>query len=310
MAEFFASSRVLIVAGKGGVGKSTLGATIGVSAARNGLDTLLVELEGHSSLGRPFGHGQLTAEGVDLPLPGSKGQLRAMRVTPDDALVEYLGEHGLDRVGSRLITSGAIDVVSTAAPGIRDLLALGKIRQLETAGVADLIVVDAPAAGHAMTFLRSPAGLRDSSVAGPVREQADAVLEMFSSEQRCQVVLVTLPEETPVSELIETAFDIEDTVGVKLGPLVMNGVWPDVDGLAAELDGAATPRSAIATARVDAARYRLGRTKAQLEQRERLADELSLPVVTLPYLFRPELDLAAIDDLSEQLCAELTRLAL
>jgi hypothetical protein len=161
-----------------------------------------------------------------------------------------------------------------------------------------------------MTFLRSPAGLRDSSVAGPVREQADAVLEMFSSEQRCQVVLVTLPEETPVSELIETAFDIEDTVGVKLGPLVMNGVWPDVDGLAAELDGAATPRSAIATARVDAARYRLGRTKAQLEQRERLADELSLPVVTLPYLFRPELDLAAIDDLSEQLCAELTRLAL
>ena len=82
-----------------------------------------------------------------------------------------------------------------------------------------------------MTFLTAAAGLADSTTSGPVRDQADQVLAMFGDADRCQVVLVTLAEETPVSETIETAYSLEDEVGIKLGPVVVNGLWPAIDGL-------------------------------------------------------------------------------
>ena len=314
MTGFPASSRVLIVAGKGGVGKTTLGATIGFSAARAGVDTLLIELEGHSSLGHPFGIDALPYQEQDLlvdverhlgPVPG---RLRGRRLTPDDALLEYLAAHGLDRVGSKLLATGAVEVVSTAAPGIRDVLALGKIRQLETASDAELIVVDAPAAGHAISFLRSPAGLADSTTAGPVREQADAVLEMLADDRRCQVMLVTLPEETPVTELVETAFDLEDEVGVKLAPVVVNGVWPTIEGLAEALDALPRPRTRLAEARKEAAVFRLARCEAQSEQIRRLTNELALPTVTLPQLFTPTIDIDAMKNLGGQYVSQMSAL--
>src|SRR5207237_857890 len=87
----------------------------------------------------------------------------------------------------------ALDVVATAAPGIRDILVLGKVKQLERAGAADLIVLDAPAAGHAITFLMSSRGLLDAVRVGPVRAQAEDVLELLTDRRRCQVVLVPLP---------------------------------------------------------------------------------------------------------------------
>lgn len=291
------------------MGKTTLGATIGLSAARSGLDTLLVELDGHSSLGRPFGQSKLPYDDIDL-LPGEPGLLRGRQITPDDALVDYLASNGLDQVGGRLLKSGAVDVVSTAAPGIRDLLALGKIRQLETSGEADLIVVDAPAAGHALTFLRAASGLRSSSTSGPVRDQADAVLEMFADERRCQVVMVTLAEETPVNELIETAYEIEDEVGLKLGPVVVNGVWPGIDGLAEELDQLGRQTSRIGKSRREAARYRLDRCAAQQRQCLRLADELALPQAQLPFLFRQTIDHDSLNELSAALDSELERLGM
>ncbi len=300
------------MAGKGGVGKTTLGATIGLSAARSGLDTILVELDGHSSLGRPFGHAQLSYDDVDL-LAGQyelEGSLRGRQITPDDALVDYLASSGLDQIGSRLLRSGAVDVVSTAAPGIRDLLALGKIRQLETSGEADLIVVDAPAAGHALTFLRAATGLRSSSTSGPVRDQAEAVLEMFADESRCQVVMVTLPEETPINELVETAYDIEDEVGLKLGPVIVNGVWPEIDGLADELEALGRQTSRIGRSRELASRYRLNRCAAQQAQCGRLSEELALPQAQVPYLFRHTIDRDGLDQLSDALDQELERLGL
>ena len=87
-----------------------------------------------------------------------------------------------------------------------------------------MIVVDGPAAGHAITFLTAAAGLADAVSCGPVRAQADDVLELLHDPERCQVVLVTLPETTPVNEVVETAYALEDEVGVQLGPVVVNGV--------------------------------------------------------------------------------------
>src|SRR5256885_6462526 len=136
------------------------------------------------------------------------------------------------RVSRRLSRSGALDVVATAVPGMRDILVLGKVKQLERAGAADLIVLDAPAAGHAITFLLSARGLLDAVKVGPIQRQASDVVEMLGDPSRCQVVLVTLPEETPVNELVDTAYAVEDRAGVALGPIVVNGYVPalDLDG--------------------------------------------------------------------------------
>src|SRR5439155_1700853 len=121
-----------------------------------------------------------------------------------------------------------LDVVATAVPGMKDILVLGKVKQLEREGVADLILIDAPAAGHAISFLLSPRGLLDAVRVGAVRRQAEEVIELLSDPSRCRVMLVTLPEETPVNELVDTAFALEDRVGVKLGPVVVNGVAGDL----------------------------------------------------------------------------------
>ena len=133
-------------------------------------------------------------------------------------------------------------MVATAIPGIRDVLVLGKVKQLERARSADLIVVDAPATGHAVTFLTSASGLVDAARGGPLRTQALEVVELLNDPNRCRVMLVTLPEELPVSETIESAYTLEDKAGVQLGPVVVNACDPEPRGLdtpAAEVAAAA-----------------------------------------------------------------------
>ena len=154
--------------------------------------------------------------------------IRGRTLTPDDALLEYLRDHGMSRISKRLVSSGALDVVATAAPGIKDILILGKVKQLERTGKADLLILDAPAAGHAITFLLSARALLDAVRVGPINSQARDVLEMLTDHERCQVMLVTLPEETPVNELVDTAYHLEDRVGVGLGPVVVNGLYPEI----------------------------------------------------------------------------------
>ena len=140
-----------------------------------------------------------------LALAGLVPYLEVRPISAAEALEEYLHEHGFRVIAKRLATTGVIDVVGTAAPGIDDLVVLGKVKQLERSGEWDLIVVDGPAAGHAVTFLTSAAGLRDAVRSGPVRAQADEVVTMLGDPARCQVVLVTVLETTPVNELLETS---------------------------------------------------------------------------------------------------------
>src|SRR3989442_7097688 len=111
----------------------------------------------------------------------------------------------------------------------------------------DLIVHAAPAEGHAGSFLMSARGLLDAVRVGPVRAQAEDVLELLTDASRARVVLVTLPEETPVNEVVETAFSLEDKVGLKLGPVVVNGVYPRLDGL--DVDPIAAAEAAASTLR-------------------------------------------------------------
>lgn len=312
-ATFFATSRVVIVAGKGGVGKTTVTAALARAAARQGRRALIVEVEGKSGLASMYGaedlgYDEVTLAEADDP-PGS-GDVRARTLTPDEAMLEYLESHGLSRVAKRLVSSGAIDTLATAAPGIKDILVLGKVKQLERENDVDLIVLDAPAAGHAITFLRAARGLLDAVRVGPIHNQAAEVMEMLTDAERCQVVLVTLPEETPVNELIETAYNLEDQVGVALGPVVVNGLYPDRPGLAIEPVTAAAEagvglRAGEAEALTAAADFRRHRVQLQTEQVARLADQLPLPQLRLPFLFGAELGPAELDLLADRLVEQL-----
>ncbi|MCU1395708.1 MAG: putative anion transporting ATPase [Ilumatobacteraceae bacterium] len=294
--QFFGAARLVIVAGKGGVGKTTVTAVLAHSAARSGLRVLAVELEG-----KPVLADLLAGTGVEV-----------MTITAPEALAEYLDAHGLKRVSKRLSTSGIIDVVATAAPGIDDIVVLGKLKQLERLESHDLIVVDGPAAGHAITFLLSARGLLDTVRGGPIRAQAEDVLEMFNDPERCQVLLVTLAETTPINELIETAYAVEEKVGVQLGPVVVNGVdlgspvpVPAGVGAAGDAPGDGTCDADL----VAAARFRNHRRDAQRAELQRLSNDLALAQIVLPQL--PVAGIAASDlpALSDALDAQIAALA-
>lgn len=312
-AQFFTAPRLTIVAGKGGVGKTTVAAALALAAARSGLDVLVVEIEGKSGLPALFGRDALTYDEIELwSDPRGPGRVRARHLTPDAALMEFLRDHGMKRLSRRLADTGAIDIVATATPGIKDVLILGKVKQLERAGAAQMIIVDAPAAGHAITFLSSARGLLDAVHVGPIETQAREVTEMLTDAGRCQVVLVTLPEETPVNELIETAYSLEDRIGIKLGPVVVNGEYAHIDGLETPADDAAEAADTQLTAEVagaleSAARFRLERTALQREQIDRLRRELPLPQLRLPFVFRTDLDLEAMEGLADALVEQVER---
>lgn len=308
--QFFAASRLIIVAGKGGVGKTTVSAALALCAAKAGANVVLVELEGRSSLPTLFGVDELAFDDTPLPLDESvPGSIRARTITADASLVDYLDRHGLKRISNRMASAGVVEIVSTATPGLRDLLVLGKIRQIQSSDTADVIIVDAPAAGHAVSFLRSPRGIADTVSVGALQSQAQEILDMLGDPTRCSVVLTALPEETPINELIDTAYLLEDEVGVMLGPMVLNGWWNTVDGLTdlsaedlAALSDLDTPdREGLAAA----ASYRVQREALQAEQLERLQAKLPLPVMRLSRIFSTRLGYDDLCALAAQLDREI-----
>ncbi|MGC8470879.1 MAG: ArsA-related P-loop ATPase [Acidimicrobiales bacterium] len=324
VAAWCSQSRVWVIAGKGGVGKTTITAVLAATAASAGLSVLVIELEGKHGLGGMFGRtGPVGYEAVALR--GARpeeaettgkppaGAIWARRLTPDDALLEYLADHGLQRVSRRLVSSGVVDVVATAIPGIRDVLVLGKVKQLERAGVADMVILDAPATGHAMTFLTSASGLLDAARGGPVRQQAAGVVELLRDPARCRVLPVTLPEEIPVSETVESAQLLRERVGIHLGPVVVNcfeegprqlGVPAAEAARQAGIGLDETTLDALEAART----FRLRRLQLVEEQVGRLAHELPLAQLRLPRLDVPSIGPAELDRLAEAMARAIDAL--
>ena len=310
------NSRVLFITGKGGVGKTTMAAALGVLASSAGQNVLLVEVEGKPDLARVLGADvpssyEETEISTRRRSPGRRrrperseqrpgtasrdaslgsGSVRLRTLTADDALLEYMRDHNMQGISKRLISSGALDVVSTAIPGIRDILLLGKLKQIERSRENDLIIVDTPASGHAMTFLSSGHGLLDAARSGPIRAQATEVVEMLTDPARSQVMLVTVPEETPVRETAATAISLEERIGINLGPVLVNNVYPDLTCLDASAAAAAAEAGARvsaheATALEAAAAFRLERQLNQRRQLANLAASVPLPSIEVPHLF-------------------------
>ena len=306
------------MAGKGGVGKTVAAATMATAAARTGLSVLLVEVAGRSASAPMFGADpQGYEEATVLHEAGDDevGSVTLKSITPDQALVEWLATHGFNRLIGRLASSGILEIVATATPGIKDLLVLGRIKALADERTYDLIVIDAPAAGHAVGFLRSPRGVRDVARTGVLHRQAGEVLDLIGDPDRCQVVLVTIPEETPVNELIETSFAVEEELGVRLGPVIVNAVLPKVAGLDIDLDNLTDATEAELALNDDeraalalAAAFRAGRAELQTDQLERLTDLLPLTQIRFPQLFGTTVGPDEIAQLADVLTEAITAL--
>lgn len=286
---------VVVVAGKGGVGKTTVTAVMARGAFDAGLKVLVLDVESTPAWSRLLPTESESSSGE----PG----LQIVHLRAQDLLEEYLEARRMGRVARRLRHSGVLELVGSAVPGIRDLVVLGKIKQLERSRRWDLILVDAPAAGHAVAMLSSPAGIVAAVENGPLRTQADEVLDFLGDPARCMVMLVTLPEFTPVNEVIETAYALEDRVGVQLGPVVVNRVdQPERLLMSADfsdLESRCTAAGLLGRSQlVAAAEFRLTRSEEQGRQIARLAGELPLAHIHLPQLPTAELSANDINDLA------------
>jgi arsenite-transporting ATPase len=280
---------VVILAGKGGVGKTTVTAVMARGALDAGLKVLVVDVEGSAAWNRL--------------LPDADGStLRVVHLQAQDLLEEYLESRRMGRIARRLRSSGVLEVVGTAAPGIEDVVILGKLKQLERSGQWDLILVDAPAAGHAISMLTSPAGVAAAVSAGPLRTQADEVLEFLADPDRCMVMLVTLAEATPVNEVVETAFALEDRVGIRLGPVLINRVdLPEQGLLEVDLSAlmAQIPKDLLKDRHEEveilwaAAEFRQVRARDQQRHIDRLATDLPLAQFVLAQV--PTAEVTAAD---------------
>ncbi len=299
-----ASTKVRFIVGKGGVGKSTVTAALALAGAASGLLVDIVELDGRDDAARHFDYpDSLGATPVELYRDDSGGSVRASRIEPDEALIEWLRQHGMGRLVRRLTHSGALDVISTAIPGIRDVLILGKLKAIARDSDADVVLVDAPATGHSLSLLASPSALVRATRGGPIRRQAEEVDELLRDESRCCVSLVALPSELAVTEAIEAAFDIEERAGVALAEVILNQFEGDQAMLRSNLsDAEAKSLDADLAQSVEVARwFSLAVADEQRAQRDRLRRELPLGQVTLRRIDADVITLNALSDLATSL---------
>jgi anion-transporting ArsA/GET3 family ATPase len=231
----------------------------------------------------------------------------------------------MKRISKVFTSSHFVDYITAAAPGLKDILMLGKIWYLEQGrmhgrGPAnfDTIVVDAPAAGHMLTFLSAPMGLADAVRLGPVKRQSDWLVEMLRDPKRTRVHLVTLPEEMPVSETLETAEALRTTIGITAGAVFANAVYSELFDAGekrtlADIGGAKpmatlkkiassaglTLDSEDVAALIAYARFLTARQGIQAVHLKKLRQGVVEPVVELPFLFSAGLALPDIENLAD-----------
>lgn len=319
--EQVSRARLHVVTGKGGTGKTTVAAALALALATGGRRVLLIEVEGRQGIAQLFDTQPLPyAEKRIASAPGG-GEVRALHVDVEAALLEYFAMfYNLGFAGRTLRRMGAIEFATTLAPGLRDVLLTGKVK--ETVGRTDstgrheydAIVLDAPPTGRIVKFLDVTKAMADLAKVGPIKGQSDGVVRLLHSQDTA-VHLVTLLEEMPVRETIEAVAELS-AADLRPGAVLVNRVRPP--RLPAR---SVTP---AAGGRVDASRVRAGLTSAGLDlapedieglvgetvehairvvteqsAREQLA-EIDLPAIELPDITEG-IDTAALYELAEVL---------
>jgi anion-transporting ArsA/GET3 family ATPase len=218
--------KLLFVTGKGGVGKTTIAAGLALLAAQNGRRVLLCESDAKGSVSLAFETSPTGfAEREIAP------DLWAMTMSTEESLKEYLRlQLRVPLVARMGPLARTFDFVANAAPGVKEILVVGKLCWEVRAGTWDLVVVDAPASGHIVGQLGAPAAMRQLVNVGTVRGQTEWMLEILSDPDRTGVVVVATPEEMPVNETIELAGRLRDETDVDLAAVVVNRVLPELFG--------------------------------------------------------------------------------
>ncbi|MDG4833894.1 ArsA-related P-loop ATPase [Solwaraspora sp. WMMD1047] len=304
-------SRLHVVTGKGGTGKTTVAAALALALATGGRRTLLVEVEGRQGLAQLFGTQPLPYEERRIATVSGGGEVRALAVDAEEALLEYLDMfYKLGAAGRALRKFGAIDFATTIAPGLRDVLLTGKVKEATTRTadrrrVYDAVVLDAPPTGRIGPFLNVTAETARLAKVGPIKTQSEGVAALLRSPMTA-VHVVTLLEEMPVQETVDAVADLTK-LRIPVGRVIVNGTRPPAlagrvtqadlrRGLAAA--GLPTDRATVAGLHAEARDQATRRALEESLRSELL--ELGLPLTELP-LLTDGVDRAGLDALASRL---------
>jgi anion-transporting ArsA/GET3 family ATPase len=271
----------VVVTGKGGVGKTTVAAALGLVAARRGLRTIVAEVARRDDVSRALGGAGMQEEEL---APG----LHHVSIDPEHAMELYLTDQLPPALAEVLASSRTFGYLAAATPGMRELLTVGKVWELaqkdrRTPGAMpyDLVVLDAPATGHGVAVLSAPRTFAQVARVGRIARQGRTIDAMVCDPARTGVVAVARPEEMPVNETLALQDALRADVGLEVDLVIANGMLPqrfsaaDARALDAARDGAA----------VRAARHAHARAQAQRAQLQRLRRGARAPVATVPFVF-------------------------
>jgi anion-transporting ArsA/GET3 family ATPase len=308
--------RLLFVTGKGGVGKTTVAAALGLLAAERGRRVLVCEVESRGGLSAAYGCGPTAY----LPREVAP-RLAAMSMDTEASLREYLRIHlRVPTVGRIGPVAQAFDFVATAAPGVREILTVGKLTYEVRENHYDLVIVDASASGHIVGELAAPVGINDLVKIGAIRAQTAWMLDILTDATTTGVVVVTTPEEMPINEAIDLASRLRSETGVALAGVIANRVLPELFGRSEEElfeqiataggrplaeAGGLAPRGLAAV--LAAARLAVQRRRSGAAHLERLAAAVGPepPLAYLPYLFAEAAGLAVTRAIAAALGEEI-----
>ncbi len=299
--------RLLVVTGKGGTGKTTIATAIGLLAASRGLRTIVVEVGHQDRLS--FLYSRAAAN------PGRETRLQvdlwSLSIDPDRALLEWLQVLGGRISGRLLATSSTFQYFAAAAPGAKELVSMVKVWELTErkrrrgpTGSYDLVVLDAPATGHALGMLESPMTFGAIPRVGPVAAQTEDVRALLTDPARSGYLAVAAPSETAITEALELQRGLHKRLGRGLDAVVVNGLLPRRFN-ERELGLAEQLQDPVARAAAKAARTAHDRARFQHNQLARLRRREFAPVLAVPFQFRAQLDVDALRRIADQLARKL-----
>jgi anion-transporting ArsA/GET3 family ATPase len=324
-------ARLHFVTGKGGTGKSTIAASLALALAAGGRQVLLVEVEGRQGIAQLFDVPPLPYAEVKIATAEGGGHVNALAVDTEAAFLEYLEMfYNLGLAGRAMRRIGAVEFATTIAPGLRDVLLTGKIKEIVTRAdkpsraakhpVYDAVVVDSPPTGRIARFLDVTKAVSDLAKGGPVHSQAEGVVKLLHSDLTA-IHLVTLLEALPMQETIEAIDELKE-IGLPIGSVIVNRDIPtylDPDALAKAAEGhidadavrADLTKAGITLSDSDFAGLltetiqHATRIAARAESAEQL-DEIEVPRLCLPAL--PDgVDLGSLYELAEELAHQGVR---
>jgi anion-transporting ArsA/GET3 family ATPase len=305
--------RLVFLTGKGGVGKSTVGLALALAARERGKRVLVVEIDTPLEAARVLGRGPAGPRETEV-MPG----IFTVNLQPREVMDEYVRSVvPTEMLSRRVIESPIYARFFAAAPGLPDLMVLGKILTLEDARERwsrkpryDLVVVDAPATGHGLSLLRVPRAASKAVPVGPVGNNARRIQALLEDPDRTTLALVAIPEEMAVVEAVELHESLRREVGIHASAVVLNACHErrleerqesEVLRLAAAGADGTLGRGVRLRAALAAGRRHIRRRKLTRFYQGRLRKALPLPLVSLPYVFDEEMGEAAIRTLAERL---------